>query len=405
MTSKPKLTFENLEIAFQAKSDAELRKMYVIFATINNNTATKLGIKLANLGFSLRLPIKGLMKQTMFGHFCGGETIEECGRTVQELADFGIGTILDYSVEGKGNEASYEATFREVMRTVERAAGDPAIPFAVFKVTGLGDYRLMIKKQAGEALSPSEQEAYARMEARVDALCAAAQKARTKILIDAEESWFQDSIDALAYAAMERYNQQDCIVYNTYQMYRHDMYARLEAAYAQAEVRGYYLGAKLVRGAYMEKERERAAKKGYASPIQATKADSDRDYDKAMRFCLDRVERLHFVSGSHNEQSNLLLAEWMLEKGLEPGDARVYFAQLYGMSDTISFNLAHAGFRVAKYVPYGPVEKVMPYLSRRAAENTSVAGQSSREFELIKKELTRRKAARSQKEPAAANQR
>ncbi|EOZ95130.1 Carbapenem antibiotics biosynthesis protein carD [Indibacter alkaliphilus LW1] len=391
MPVKPKISFENLEVAFASKSDAELRKMYLIFATVNNNLAVSLGTKLANWSFALKLPIKGLMKKTMFGHFCGGEDIDDCQKSLEELAKYNIHTILDYSVEGKGNEESYEATKQEILKTIARSAGDDRIPFAVFKVTGLGDYKLMTKIQAGKKLNEKEKSLFERLKGRVDELCKAAFDANTKILVDAEESWFQDVIDQMTYEAMEKYNQDSCIVYNTYQMYRHDMLQRLKDAHQEAQRKNYILGAKLVRGAYMEKERDRAKDKGYSSPIQPDKASSDRDYDAALKYCVENLKSIALVSGSHNEKSNIYLTELISEYGINPQDDKVYFAQLYGMSDNISFNLADAGYNVVKYVPYGPVEKVMPYLSRRAEENTSVAGQSSRELDLIKREIARRK--------------
>jgi proline dehydrogenase len=396
MPVKPNISFENVEVAFASKSDAELRKMYLIFSTMNSSKLVSWGIKMANLAFKLHLPIKGLLKKTMFGHFCGGETIEDCQPALDDLKNFNIDSILDYSVEGLGNEESYEATKNEILRTITRSAGEKYLPFAVFKVTGLGDYRIMTKIQKGKKLSDKEQTAFDKLKARVDELCKAAYEADTKILVDAEESWFQDVIDQMAYEAMEKYNRTGCIVYNTYQMYRHDMLQNLKEAHKTASEKGYILGAKLVRGAYMEKERKRAEDKGYPSPIQPSKAATDRDYDAGLNFCLENKDEIHLVSGSHNEDSNLLLADLISVHGLKPEDERVYFAQLYGMSDNISYNLANAGYNVVKYVPYGPVEKVMPYLGRRAEENSSVAGQSSRELEMIKKEMARRKAAKNQ---------
>ncbi|EMS35434.1 Carbapenem antibiotics biosynthesis protein carD [Mariniradius saccharolyticus AK6] len=391
MQVKPNISFENLEVAFASKSDAELKKMYLIFATINNNLAVSVGTKLANWSFALGLPIKGLMKKTMFGHFCGGENIEDCQKSVDVLAKYHIHTILDYSVEGKGDEESFDATKNEILKTIERSAGDENMPFAVFKVTGLGDFGIMTKIQAGQQLSNGEKESFEKLKARVDELCAAAHAANTKILIDAEESWFQEVIDKMAYEAMEKYNRESCIVYNTFQMYRHDMLGRLKKAHQIALEKGYWFGAKLVRGAYMEKERDRAAEMGYPSPIQPTKEASDRDYNAALEYCMEHIATMGLVSGSHNEQSNILLTQLLSKYGISASDDRVYFAQLYGMSDNISYNLAKAGYNVVKYVPYGPVEKVMPYLSRRAEENTSVAGQSSREFDLVKREIARRK--------------
>ena len=368
--------------------------MYLIFATVNNNLAVSVGTKLANWSFALGLPIKGIMKKTMFGHFCGGEDIDDCQLALNELAKYHIRTILDYSVEGEGDEASYDATKNEILRTIERSAGDENIPFAVFKVTGLGDFEIMTKIQEEKTLNEKEKTSFDKLKKRIDELCRAAYEANTKILIDAEESWFQDVIDEMAYEAMAKYNKQSCIVYNTYQMYRHDMLDRLKKAHAVALEKGYFHGAKLVRGAYMEKERDRAAEKGYPSPIQPTKESSDKDYNAALEFCVENIKTIGLVSGSHNEKSNLLLTELISKYGINSTDNSIYFAQLYGMSDNISFNLAKAGYNVVKYVPYGPVEKVMPYLSRRAEENTSVAGQSSREFELVKREIARRKASK-----------
>ncbi|MFD2203495.1 proline dehydrogenase family protein [Shivajiella indica] len=394
MKVKPEISFENLEVAFASKSDGELKKMYFIFATINNNLAVSVGTKLANWAFALKLPIKGLMKNTMFGHFCGGESIEDCQQVVDKLSEFNVKSILDYSVEGKGDEESYEATKKEILRTIKRSAGDDNIPFAVFKVTGLGDFKIMTKIQSGKKLSTKELTAFERAKNRVDELCLEAFKVGTKILADAEDSWYQDVLDTMVYEAMEKYNRESCVVYNTFQMYRHDMLDRLKEAHKTAKMKGYILGVKLVRGAYMEKERERAEKKGYPSPIQPDKLSTDRDYDAAVKYCVENIDTICLVSGSHNEQSNLMLTELLSKFNINSKDDRVYFAQLYGMSDNISFNLAHAGFNIVKYVPYGPVEKVMPYLSRRAEENTSVAGQSSREFELIKREIKRRKISK-----------
>jgi proline dehydrogenase len=252
----------------------------------------------------------------------------------------------------------------------------------------------MTKIQEGKPLTEKEKLSFDKLKIRIDELCKAAFEANTKILIDAEESWFQDVIDGMTYEAMEKYNKQSCIVYNTYQMYRHDSLAKLKRDHEVALEKGYLLGAKLVRGAYMEKERDRAAENGYPSPIQPTKESSDKDYNAALEFCIENIKSMGLVSGSHNEKSNYLLTELISKYGINPSDESVYFAQLYGMSDNISFNLAKAGYNVVKYVPYGPVEKVMPYLSRRAEENTSVAGQSSREFELVKREMARRKAAK-----------
>ncbi len=389
MPTKPTISFENLEVAFASKSDAELKKMHLVFSLLNNKTLSDIGIALTHVALKLKFPIKWIMKQTMFGHFCGGETIKESIKACESLAKYGIEAILDYSVEGKGDEESFERTTEEIRQTMIESEKTDYMPFGVIKVTGLGDYHHLIKIQAGEKLNQEEQEAYQRTKNRVDLLCKTAHDLGLKILIDAEESWFQDAVDDLAYEAMKKYNQERCVVYNTYQMYRHDMLGRLKKAAEVAKQKGYLLGAKLVRGAYMEKEGERAEKLGYPSPIQPSKAATDRDYNLGVEFCIEN--KIHLMSGSHNENSNLLVADLINKYGVDPNSDQVFFAQLYGMSDNISFNLANAGYRVVKYVPYGPVEKVMPYLTRRAAENSSIAGQSSREFELIKREMKRRK--------------
>lgn len=389
MPVKPTISFDNLEVAFASKSNAELRKMYLIFATLNNNFLSSFGIKLADLAFQLNLPVKGLMKKTMFGHFCGGETIRESVRTCKRLANYGIHSILDLSVEGKGDEASFDATTEEIYQTLVESAKTDYMPFGVFKVTGLGDYRILERIQAKEPISTAEKATFARLEARVDRLCKAAHDLGLKILVDAEESWFQDVIDMLAYKAMATYNTERCVVYNTYQMYRHDSLARLKKASQYAQEQGYLFGAKPVRGAYMEKERARAKAHGYLDPIQPDKAATDRDYDAAIQFGVEYGAYL--VCATHNEKSSIALTKSMTAQGIAPSSDRMFFSQLYGMSDSISFNLAKQGYRVVKYVPYGPVEKVMPYLTRRAAENSSIAGQSSREFDLIRREMKRRK--------------
>lgn len=392
MPVKPKISFENLEVAFASKTDAELRKMYLIFATLNNNLISDLGIGLANLAFKLKLPVKGIMKKTMFGHFCGGETIAESIEACRKLAKYGVHSILDLSVEGKGDEESFDRTCEEIYQTMVESAKTDYMPFGVFKTTGLGDYHIMEKIQAGEKLSAAEELAFSKLKGRVDRLCKAAHDLGLKILVDAEESWFQNVIDDLAYEAMEKYNRERCVVYNTYQMYRHDSLERLKKAHQVALERGYLFGAKPVRGAYMEKERERAQEMGYVDPIQPNKAATDRDYDAAIKYSVE--SGVYLVCATHNEKSSLQLTELMNMHGIEPKSDRVYFSQLYGMSDVISFNLAKAGYHVVKYVPYGPVEKVMPYLTRRAAENTSIAGQSSREFELVKREMKRRRSGK-----------
>jgi proline dehydrogenase len=313
--------------------------------------------------------------------------------TAQVLAQSGIGTILDHSVEGADNEDALDHTVAEVLRTIAVAKGRKEVPFCVFKPTGIARVAILEKVSAKAALSPAEEAEWQRAQKRMEKICAAAAEADVPTLIDAEESWIQDAIDHLAQRMMERYNTRHALIYNTVQLYRHDRLAFLQRSTEEAKAKGYFLGMKLVRGAYMEKERERAAEKGYPSPIQPDKAASDRDYDAALRYCVDHIDRVRIVAGTHNEQSSLLLARLMNERGLAHEDPRICFSQLLGMSDNISYNLAQAGYRVAKYVPYGPVREVMPYLMRRANENTSARGQSGRELTLILQERERRAKA------------
>ncbi len=359
---------------------------------MNSSAFVKVGGAILNTAIKLHLPIRFIIKPTIFDHFCGGETIEESEETIRELAKFNIGTILDYSVEGEGDEKSFEATYRELLRTVAKARGNPHIPFSVFKMTGLIDTKLLEKVQQQQELTADERGAFERGRDRVNSICKSCHEAGVRVFIDAEESWIQDTIDNLTYEMMALYNKDRAIVYNTYQLYRHDRLQVMQRDYEQALAAGYYLGAKLVRGAYMEKERERAQNENYPSPINPTKEASDKLFDDALRFCMQHLDRIAICSGTHNEASCYLLLDLMAKQQIAPGDQRIYFAQLYGMSDNLSYNLAKAGYNVAKYVPYGPVEAVMPYLLRRANENTAIAGQSSRELILIRKEMERRKA-------------
>ncbi|MES2689169.1 MAG: proline dehydrogenase family protein [Bacteroidota bacterium] len=385
------LSFDNTEIAFKAKSKNELKKSYLLFKAIGYNWLVKMGPPLVNTAFNLGLPIKGIIKQTVFKQFCGGESMDDCNATIDHLFSYGVGTILDYSVEGEEKEESFDATFNETLATIKKATNNPKIPFCVFKVTGVGRFGLLAKVNEKTQLSATEEAEYGRVKNRIYNICKTAHDNNVRIFIDAEESWIQDTIDTLAHEMMMEFNKQKCIVYNTIQLYRHDRLAFLKSSLADAEKNNYQLGVKLVRGAYMEKERRRAAEKGYPSPIQPDKQSSDKDYNEALRFCIGHINRIHICAGTHNEDSSLFLTQLMKEKGLAHGDERIYFSQLFGMSDHISFNLSDAGYKVAKYLPYGPVKAVMPYLFRRAAENTSVKGQAGRELTLISKEMKRRK--------------
>lgn len=392
MQVESKVQFEDTAIAFSYKTDAELRKANFIFSLVNNPMISSLATGAVKLGLFLHLPIKGLIKRTVFSHFCGGETIDQCGEIVEKLGNYNVGAILDYSVEGASSEEGFDKTTEEIIQTIEAFKKNKAIPFCVFKTTGIADAALLAKVQAKERLSAEEEIAYNKVKNRVDSICKKAYEYKAKVLIDAEDSWIQNPIDQLAYEMMEKYNKESALVFNTYQMYRADMLTNLREAYHNAAMNNYFLGVKMVRGAYMEKERERAEKMGYPDPIHPTKQATDDAFNKALAFCIDNKQRISLMCGSHNDYSNQYLTVLMEKHSMQNNDDRVWFAQLYGMSDPISFNLAKAGYNVAKYVPYGPIEAVIPYLLRRADENTSVAGQSSRELRLIRKELKRRKS-------------
>jgi proline dehydrogenase len=389
--SSAPLSFNNTEIAFQSKSNFDLKKSYLIFKTFNYQMLVKTGTRLINFAFSLHLPIDGLVKKTVFAQFCGGENILECEETVKHLAKYHIGTILDYSVEGKEEEADFDATMHEIIHTIEKARNNPAIPFCVFKTTGIARFDLLAQVSAGEKLEDMDKAEYARVRHKFENICRAAADANVKIFVDAEESWIQDAIDQLATDMMRKYNHKTAIVYNTVQLYRHDRLEFMKASHRDSVSGSYYLGLKIVRGAYMEKERERAERLYYPSPIHANKENVDRDYDAAIRYCVEHASNIYVCAGTHNENSSKLLAELLLEKDIAKNDKRFYFSQLLGMSDHISFNLSQHGYNVAKYVPYGPVKAVMPYLFRRAQENTSVKGQAGRELQLIAAEMQRRK--------------
>lgn len=365
--------------------------MYALFASMNNNTLVKTGGGMMKAALKWNLPgSKFLIKHSIFRQFCGGETIKECVPVIAELGRYGVGTILDYSVEGESSDKSFDQTRDEILATLDLAHRSTHIPFSVFKVTGLASSFLLEKMQAGKPLSPAEQASYDRAHARVDAICHRAHQYGVRVFVDAEESWFQHTIDNIAYEMMRKYNRESAIVWNTYQLYRHDRLDAIKEAHDVAKREGYFLGGKLVRGAYMEKEARVASQRGYKNPINPTKQETDALYDESLRYCVQHVDRISICAGTHNEASSKLLTELMHEYEMQPGDPRIWFAQLYGMSDNLSYNLAHAGYNTAKYVPYGPVDAVMPYLLRRADENTAIAGQSSREFLLIQKEIRRR---------------
>ena len=386
------ISFDNTKIAFQGKSKKDLNRAYWLFKLVSNNTMVKVGPALLNIALFLHLPILGLIKTTIYKHFCGGESISDSQKTIEELAKYQIGTILDYSIEGQESEANFDSGMRETIATIERASGDEKIPFSVFKPTGMGRFELFEKVNTKQTITENEKEEYERVKNRINTICKKAHKLNVPIFIDAEESWIQDAIDEIATDMMRQYNKERTIVYNTLQMYRWDRLAYLKKCYADAQNQQYFLGLKLVRGAYMEKEQIRAKKMGYKSPIQNNKASTDKDYDLAIDFCIENIDRIAICVGTHNEESTAKLAQLLADNGIDKNDSRVSFSQLLGMSDHISFNLAHAHYNVSKYVPYGPVKKVIPYLIRRAEENTSIAGQTGRELTLIMKEKARRSA-------------
>ena len=385
------LSFENTEIAFQSKSTKQLNKSYWLFKLVSNNTLVKVSPFLLKIAFALRLPIKGLIKQTIFEQFCGGESIENCDKRIQSLAKFNIGTILDYSVEGKSIEDDFNRVTKETIQTILKAKENDNIPFAVFKISGLARLELLEKiSNSKMELNKEEKKEFKRVKERINLICTTAYKNNVRLFIDAEESWIQDAIDEIVISMMRKYNSERAIVFNTLQMYRWDRLAFLKQSYADAENGNYYLGLKIVRGAYLEKERERAKKMGYPSPIQKDKESCDNDYNLALRFCMNHIDKIALCAGTHNEQSSILLTQLMDENNILKNDQRVYFSQLLGMSEHISFNLSNNEYNVAKYMPYGPIKDVLPYLIRRAEENTSIAGQTGRELSLIIKEKKRR---------------
>lgn len=390
---KPKIPFDDTASAFAYRSNKELKKSHFVFNTMRHPWMVKSGIFLTKIVLTLRLPFKAIIKSTLFNQFCGGESIHGCRATIEKLGHYRVHTILDYSVEGESTEEGFDHTRDEIIRICASAKGDPHVPFSVVKVTGIGSFDLMAKAQSGEELSADEKSRLAKIGERLESLVVAAKENELTFMVDAEETWIQDFIDNLVYDLMRKYNKERPLVYNTYQLYRHDALDNMKKAFEQLTGEGVFFGAKLVRGAYMEKERDRADEMGYPSPINVDKPATDRMYDDAVRFCIEHVDKMAVCVGTHNEKSAQLTVDLMHEKGLAHDDPRIYFAQLLGMSDHISFNLAKAGYNVAKYVPYGPIEKVMPYLFRRAEENTSIAGQTGRELTLIKRELQRRKLA------------
>ena len=386
------LKFDNTEIAFKSKSSHDLKSAKLLFNMVSSSSMVRLGRFLTNVAFSIQLPIKGIIKKTIFKQFCGGENIKECEKTITTLNKYGVGTILDYSVEGKEGEDDLDSTVLEIIATIKKAGSSMAIPFSVFKPTGIAQFSILENANEGlNKLTEKELIAYHNIEERFDTICKAAYELDVPLFIDAEDSWIQNTIDRLCEKMMFKYNTEKVVIYTTIQFYRWDRLDYLKELHKKAKENNFKIGVKLVRGAYMEKERERATEMGYKDPIHITKEATDNDYDLALEYCVENLEDISICAGTHNEDSSQFLANLMLKNGVEKTDQRIYFAQLLGMSDHISFNLSNEKYNVAKYVPYGPVKEVLPYLIRRAEENTSVAGQTSRELSLIQREIRRRR--------------
>lgn len=386
--------FNNTKTAFALKSDTELDRAYFLFKLIDNQPLVRIGTAVTNFAIKAHLPVEGLIRATVFDHFCGGVNEDDCLPVVDKMFTKGVSSVLDYSVEGKEEDEQFDAALDMTLKTIEFAAEKEAIPFAVFKPTGLGRLALYEKVGAKEPLTSEEKEEWERVVVRFDVVCFDAHKKNVALLIDAEESWMQDAADDLVMEMMRKYNKEKTIVFNTLQMYRWDRMDYLKQLHEIAKTEGFFIGMKLVRGAYMEKEIKRAEENGVRSPICGSKEATDENYDEAVLYMLEHLDTMAIFAGTHNELSSYNLMELMQVRKLSTNDQRIWFGQLYGMSDNISYNLAANGYNVAKYLPFGPVRDVMPYLIRRAEENTSVAGQTSRELTMIKAERDRRKGSR-----------
>lgn len=384
--------FNNTQVAFALKTDTELDRAYFLFKMIDSEPLVRIGTAVTNFALKAHLPVEGLIRATVFDHFCGGTTEVDCLSVVDKMFTKGVSSVLDYSVEGKEEEAQFDAALEMTLKTVEFAKERKAIPFAVFKPTGLGRFHLYEKIGEKQPLTQEEQAEWNRVVARFDLICKTAHEKDVALLIDGEESWMQDAADDLVADMMRKYNKEKAIVFNTLQLYRWDRLDYLKKLHEAAKKEGFFIGMKLVRGAYMEKEHKRAEEKGYPTPICESKEATDINYDITMQYMMDHLDSMSIFAGTHNELSSYKVIEMMEANGISKSDNRIWFGQLYGMSDNISYNLAEHGYNVAKYLPFGPVRDVMPYLIRRAEENTSVAGQTSRELNLLKTEKDRRKS-------------
>lgn len=405
--TEPVISFDNTEFAFEYKTDKQLKKASFLFSMMGKPWLVKMGTRLTPWAIKAGLPVKGIIRNTIFQQFVGGETLDEISRVAKMLGEYNVKAVLDYGVEGGDDgEQGFDHSTEEFIRVIDYAATQPNIPFMSIKVTGFARFALLEKLdsmmhaaegtlmkrflKSVDELTAAEKEEWHKVRHRMMRICETAAAKKIGVLVDAEETWIQDPVDALTILMMDTFNKNRCVVYNTIQHYRHDRLPFLKDSFAAAVERDFVLGAKLVRGAYMEKERRRAEEKGYASPIQKDKQSSDRDYNAGLEFCIANLERIGLIVASHNEYSNLYATELLQKRGLSLNHPHIHWSQLYGMSDNITFNLAHAGCSVSKYLPFGPIKDVIPYLMRRAQENTSVKGQTGRELGLIKKELERR---------------
>lgn len=407
MDPQPVISFDNTENAFAYKTDKQLKKANFLFSSMGRQWLVNLGLKVTPWAFKAGLPIKGLVRSTIFSQFVGGETLEETSLVAKQLSAYGVQVILDYGVEGgESGEVAFDHATDEFIRVINYAATQPNIPYMSIKVTALARFGLLerldssvgdnggplMKRyvQAVESLNADEKAEWQRVHERVQRICRTASEKNVGVYIDAEETWIQDPVDVLSILMMQQFNLQRAVIFNTYQLYRHDRLQFLKDSFEAAQTRNFILGAKLVRGAYMEKERRRATELNYLSPIQPDKAATDADYNLAVKFCIDNIDKISVAVASHNEYSNLYATELLRQHNLPLNHSHIHFSQLYGMSDNITFNLAKAGCSVSKYLPFGPIKDVIPYLMRRAQENSSVSGQTGRELGLIKKEMKRR---------------
>jgi proline dehydrogenase len=392
-----KISFDNTEVAFAYKSDKELKKARFLFSTMAFPWFVKLGTRLTPFIMKTGLPVHGIIRNTIFKQFVGGESLQETAQVADLLSKFGVQIILDYGVEGKQTEEGFDETTEEFLKVVEYASTRNNIPFISIKVSGMARQQLLETLNGAPRLRSGihdheqEEREWDMVRERMYAICELAKEKGVGVLVDAEESWMQDPIDRLTMEMMEIFNKDNVVVYNTIQLYRHDRLNFLKLSHSIAQQNGFKLGLKLVRGAYMEKERERAQKMGYPSPIHKNKEAVDNDFNAGVSYCLENINSIGLIVASHNEESHLLAMETMEKLGIKPTHPHIHFSQLYGMSDTITFNLAKSGFQVSKYLPFGPIREVIPYLMRRAQENSSVAGQTGRELGLITQELQRRK--------------